>query len=393
MRPALAVCVLWVLACGAPPAATERPPPPRGTPLSEYLAAGDDAGVAPVVGTGTGFGDEAMILHVIDVGQGSATLLEFPCGAMLIDTGGEQNAAFDSEPVLLGYLDDFFARRTDLDRTLDALVITHPHIDHTRSIPAVLERYRVRHVIDNGDVRQDIGGKPQLYLHQWLHGRGGVGHADVSVASVGERGQTGPAIDPIGGCERSPIDPRITALWGAHLGREEVGHDPNDDSVVLRVDFGEASALLPGDIELLAIARISDRYADAPELLDADVYLVPHHGSRYSSAEHFVAAVSPTVAVVSMGPPDRHADTESPFTAYRFGHPNRDSIDHLAGAVSGRRAEPAQVMVGIRGGWRDREPEFERRRVDAAIYATGWDGHVVVTGYADGRLSVWTSGR
>jgi hypothetical protein len=52
-----------------------------------------------------------MTFHFIDIGQGDATLLEFPCGAVLIDTGGEQNELFDSNKALLAYLDAFFARR------------------------------------------------------------------------------------------------------------------------------------------------------------------------------------------------------------------------------------------------------------------------------------------
>src|SRR5438552_4155815 len=52
-----------------------------------------------------------MRAHFIDVGQGAATLLEFPCAAVLIDTGGEANGEFDSTDSLLDYLDDFFARR------------------------------------------------------------------------------------------------------------------------------------------------------------------------------------------------------------------------------------------------------------------------------------------
>jgi competence protein ComEC len=84
-----------------------------------------------------------MTFHFIDIGQGDATLLEFPCGAALIDTGGELNELFDSNKALLAYLDAFFARRKDLGGTLDLLLITHPHIDHNRSALAVLERYTV----------------------------------------------------------------------------------------------------------------------------------------------------------------------------------------------------------------------------------------------------------
>src|SRR5262249_5378331 len=56
-----------------------------------------------------------MRVHFIDVGQGASTLFEFPHDAVLVDTGGEQNAYIDSTKALTAYLDDFFTRRTDLD--------------------------------------------------------------------------------------------------------------------------------------------------------------------------------------------------------------------------------------------------------------------------------------
>lgn len=362
--------------------------------MEEYLAT-DAPDRPPVIPEGVGYGEDAMLLHFIDVGQGAATLVELPCGALLVDTGGEHNEQFDSERALLAYLDAFFARRTDLERTLDSLIITHPHIDHTRSIRAVLERYAVRNVVDNGDVREDLGGEPQLYLHRWLHGRD-VGHLDVGADDLPPEGLAGPVVDPIPACPRSEIDPGIRVLWGARLGREEVGHDPNDDSVVVRLDYGEASALLAGDIERLAIAWITKHYAAHPELLDADLYHVPHHGSRHSTAQHLVAAVSPLLAVISMGPYERHLRTDPEYSARSFGHPNRDALDHLRDpehGVRARRATPIEAMIGLRGAWKETPSEFERATIEEAIYATGWDGHIVVTAYPSGELTVWTAGR
>lgn len=97
-----------------------------------------------------------MRVHLIDVGAGAATLIEFPCAAMLVDTGGESGGDFDSTSILVKYLDDFFERRGDLAGTLDLLVLTHPHVDHTRGVRSVLERYRVKNAVTNG--RQGVMG-------------------------------------------------------------------------------------------------------------------------------------------------------------------------------------------------------------------------------------------
>ncbi|HKE19679.1 MAG TPA: MBL fold metallo-hydrolase [Kofleriaceae bacterium] len=385
----LAGAVLVAAGC-ARSARDQGPPPPRGKSMDAYLAdprpprpprpPRDDADV--------------MRLHVIDVGQGAAQLLEFPCGAILVDTGGEKNAQFDSEPALIGYLDRFFERRHDLDRTLALLVVTHPHIDHTRGIAAVLERYRVLNVLDNGDVREDEGGKPQLAMHQWLSQHPRVGHMDLGRGDIdGRDAATGPVIDPVGACAMSDVDPIVRALWSSDLGREEVGQNPNNDSVVVRVDFGDASVLLPGDIELLAIARLIRKFKDNPRMLDVDIYVVPHHGSRYSTTADLLAQVSPEVAVISAGPYERDLPGPDAYTARAFAHPNQVAIDQLTNrrsGVSGTRPKPVEVWVGQRGAWKSRPSQFQKRTVSAAVYSTGWDGTVVVTAYANGFIEVAT---
>src|SRR5688500_9249837 len=89
----------------------------------------------------------SMTAHFMDVGQGHATLLEFPCGAMLVDAGAA-DTAFTRR--LVDYLHRFFARRTDLNRTLNAVLITHNHIDHTRALRTIVDSFTVERYIDNG---------------------------------------------------------------------------------------------------------------------------------------------------------------------------------------------------------------------------------------------------
>jgi competence protein ComEC len=383
--------VAALTACATTGSQEGGPPPPRGKTMAEYLREQPPPAPQPRAGM---VAADTMKLHVIDVGQGTSLLLEFPCAAVLVDTGGEQNEQFDSVPVLIDYLERFFARRSDLHRTFALLVISHPHIDHTRGVEAVLSRYAVRNVVDNGDVRDDVGGKPQLALHAWLSKRKKkVRHLDLARSDIDPHdGLTSPVIDPVHGCKASKIDPIIRALWSGDVGREEIGQNPNNDSVVLRVDFGEASFLLPGDLELLAIARLVKMYAGNPQLLDADVYVVPHHGSRNSSTLDLVRRVSPEVAIISAGPYERYLQSEEEFTAHVFGHPNQVSIDHLLapGGVSGQRP-PIEAWVGVRGAWKEKKSEFAKRTIDRAIYSTGWDGTVVVTANASGFLQVTTS--
>lgn len=374
-----------------PDSTTTTPPPPKGKSYDDYLGKKQDQG-NPEKPPDTNDAN-SMVLHVIDIGQGMSLLLEFPCGAILYDTGGEKNEEFDSWTNLRDYLDAFFERRKDLGRTFSSLVISHPHLDHTRNIQAVIERYNVDNVVDNGAISGGVGIEGQVWMHDWVQEhKDTVGHIDVNAKDVPDNeGLTGPVIDPVHGCKASPIDPNIRVLWGGKES-EEVGDDPNDHSVMLRVDFGESSALLAGDVERLSIARLAKKYPGDHSLLDTDVYQVPHHGSRYSTASWLVEAVSPKVAVISCGPYER----DVPWTARKFGHPHRESIAHLMnekGGVLWPHPHPAKHMVGVRGAWKETPSEFEERLIDRAIYATGWDGNILVTMNANGWIHVETSGR
>ncbi|MCB9569318.1 MAG: MBL fold metallo-hydrolase [Myxococcales bacterium] len=389
----------WALAltCAACSSASERPAPPmEAGPL---YASNNPGAIVSHLPLNDDVGD-TMRMHFIDIGQGDATLLEFPCGAVLIDTGGEQNESFDSDQALRDYLDAFFARRPDLDRTIDLLLITHPHIDHMRSVMTVLETYRVRNVVDNGmtdaehhdDAHEDPGAEQQVRMHEWLAAHPEVGHLDVKASDITtDQGLVNEIIDPVGACGASTIDPKITVLWGAVT--EEIasyGLNPNNHSVVARVDFGKSSAMFTGDLELVGLSRLASKYNRNREIFDVDVYQVGHHGSKNATIHYMMEMMSPTLAVISMGPYERI----HPWTARKYGHPNIIALEHLVHpkhGVLGWREKPIEAWVGIKGAWKDERQEvFERRTISKAIYATGWEGTVVVSAGASGQLAVDT---
>src|SRR6185503_2342496 len=85
----------------------------------------------------------------------------------------------------------------------------------------------------------------------------------------------------------------------------------NNDSIVLRMQYGERAILLTGDIEQNAERSL----LASQELLHADVIKVPHHGSKTSSTEAFVAATKPQLAIISVG------------RTSQFGHPHKEVVD------------------------------------------------------------------
>jgi competence protein ComEC len=76
-------------------------------------------------------------VHYINVGQADAILLEFDHAAMMIDAGGEATRSAEEKTHLVAYLNKFFERRPDLNRTIHTIIISHPHKDHTMRLPDV----------------------------------------------------------------------------------------------------------------------------------------------------------------------------------------------------------------------------------------------------------------
>jgi competence protein ComEC len=118
----------------------------------------------------------SMTAHFINIGQGESVLLEFPCGAMLIDAGAQDAAA---RTRLVAYLNKFFTRRADLHRTLNTILLTHDRIDHDFALRAVIENFTVEHFVDNGLLSGP--GAPNL---TWLRSEVTSGHRHVQIEEI-----------------------------------------------------------------------------------------------------------------------------------------------------------------------------------------------------------------
>jgi beta-lactamase superfamily II metal-dependent hydrolase len=349
--------------------------------------------------SGGALGQEArMRVHVIDVGQGSASLIEFPCGTMLIDTGGEATTwkvgdyvkVFGGANAAVSYVQGFFNARAEFEPRLDLLLLTHPHIDHTGGVPQVLRQFRPRHVVDNGEQRDGSGIGEQVAAATYASSNAGVERWFVREATIPDGvGLTNGTIDPIA-C--AGVDPLIRVLWGTAESdpdwhRSEYA-DQNNHSVVVRIDYGEASILFTGDLEesekgrSAGIERLLAKYGDS-ELLDVDVYHVGHHGSANGNTTALAREVSPEIAVLSHGPA---CSQRRGFSAWGHRHPRKETIDELVPTVTGSRP-PKSVRI-----YDDRLNRWETRTLTQAIYTTGWDGTLVLEATADGVWRVVAEG-
>lgn len=335
-------------------------------------------------------GEAKMTAHFIDVGQGLSALLEFPCGAVLIDAGGDE----ESENDLLAYLEGFFDRRPDLNRTIETIFVTHPHIDHTRAIPEVVQAFTVHNYVDDGKV--ESSGRHEV---KWVRDNAHTGGRSIRVSEIDDAdivaiasstsGITNESIDPVH-CQT--CDPKIQVLSGQL--EDNPGwpaaefKNANNHSLVIRVDFGESSFLFTGDLEEPAIETMVDYYLD-PEFLgdkvsalDVDVYQVGHHGSYNGTTASLIDAMTPEMAVISCGNWDDGKDPARSFSTYAYGHPRGTLIELLEDGIDAQRASPVTAKVATAA------KRFTNRTITDAIYATAWDGTVKVEAHLDGRIEV-----
>lgn|GEM_PF-1085716 len=331
-----------------------------------------------------------MRVHFIDVGQGDATLFEFPCGVMLVDAGGEMRSetethpGFSSADRLEEYLDGFFDQRTDLDPVIDLFAISHPHIDHTRGIRVLEDRFPIAHMIDNGTSTFGSGLAQQRRLRKSVQLDPAAEYAGLQGPVMVPADADLAVVDPIGACGAGGGDPQIRVLKAPDVEPSQ-RHDVNDQSLVIRVDFGESSVLLTGDLEEHGIEELLADYATRPDLLAADVHQAGHHGSSNGSTDELAEAIAPGVLVFSMGPRMRPGK----FTADAFGHPREEAFDMFQAQVSCDR-DPVTRELGKKKR-RNRPRGWRSERFGEAIFGTGWEGSIVLTLDADGGIDGWTA--
>jgi len=335
---------------------------------------------------------QTMRLHFINVGQGAATLVEFPCAAVLIDTGGETNDQFKSTDELTKYLKSFFESRSDLHNTLASLILTHPHIDHTRGVKTVLAKFRVQNGVTDGlttgsgRAGQNLLRKAATESIQSDDENEHMGYFEVTRDVLPARtGLTNNVIDPVR-CEQQKIDPQITALWGgtkkapANWKAAEF-NNANNHSLAIRVDFGKSSFLVAGDLEDAGITDLLAKYKGTKKL-QVDVYQVGHHGAKNATTDAYLKTLQPKMAVIQMGTPDR----QLMWTAWAYGHPRKVAVDLLQEYVSGTRAKKSvQVATAAK--------VFAPESMAKGIYATGWDGALVLEADTNGNWSVVDGGK
>ncbi len=235
----------------------------------------------------------SLKITVLDVEHGDAILLQDDKRNIMVDVGDSKN-----RQLLEQKLSKYGVNR------IKSVIVSHHHKDHMGNIFTVAGRYGVSNIYDNGNVNN--GNKNSIKLHNILS----KGEYNNRVLKSGDVVQIdkGYYFEVLSPGEFLQADKRIK-------------NDQNNNSVVLKLHYGDFTMLLTGDIEAPTEALLYKKYGSS---LKSDVLKVGHHGSKTSSYYKFIEQVKPQYALISCGD----------FVKYH--HPNKNvvgSLEHLGAKV------------------------------------------------------------
>lgn len=262
-----------------------------------------------------------MRIHMIDVGNADAILIEQGENTMLIDAGTP------------GVADDIIEYISSLGITkLDVVVGTHPHNDHMGGMAKVLENIEVDTVYV-----PDILDMKSLQSKLWYNN-----FIDV-INEIDDRRNEGVKEENQESIWHFPKDQNgdfvsfyLGEAFVQFMGPSEDEYsNENNYSIVMRVSYGDVDVLLSGDAEALAEKEV---LATGYEL-NSEIYKVGHHGSDTSSSETFVQMIDPDYALISCG------------YGNSFDHPCKETMELLEkeGVKVYRTDESGTVVVTTDG--------------------------------------------
>ena len=246
----------------------------------------------------------------LDVGQGDATLLNFPGSKQVLIDGARG-----------GFVTEEIKKRMPAnDRNIEYVVATHPDADHIGGFASVADSFTIGRFIRT---KATSSSATFTSLEEKLKGK----NIKIDYAAKGDHLTFAPSATG-------------ELLWPP----ENIeGLSSNDSSIVLKIDYKNACALFTGDVELEAQNQILAAYPK--DYLKCELYKIPHHGSGGALNMGFLEAVSPKYATISAGKNNS------------YGHPAQTVLDALGkiAALISRSDELGTIdFVTSGGSWTKR---------------------------------------
>jgi competence protein ComEC len=292
-----------------------------------------------------------LTVRVLDVGpvNGDSILITSPAGkTVLVDAGDttKGKAVVDA------------LKRNNIQQ-LDYFIATHPHPDHIGGSAEVFKAVKVLNVIDNGQGPnipaslvppapksvqppsksvQSVAKKPAAKSPPSLTKFYDDYKAGLTASNAHyETAKLGAKYDLGGGALLTVLAPSEPFFTKEQM--KTGGNEPNANSIVVRLDYGNFSMLLAGDAEEQTEHRLLTKELN----LEARVLKIGHHGSKYASSADFLKRVKPEIAIVSCG------------AWNRYGHPSQMVLDRLKAAnVKLYRTDlHGEITITTRGGASD----------------------------------------
>ena len=226
-----------------------------------------------------------LTVKMLNVGQGDAVLIQTEEQNVLIDTSD-----LDEQDKLRAEL-----KKAGIAR-IDKVILTHPHADHIGGMPVLLKEFQVGEVYDNG-----MPSTSKVYLgYMKMLKQQNISRKALKAGDVLELG--------------SGVSFRVFAPTEAaqQEGRQKgYKHDPNNESIVGKLVYGEFSMMFTGDAEKKEEAPVLAAYGGD---VRAKILKSGHHGSKTSSSPEFLRAVAPEAVLISCG------------AGNDYGHPHKETM-------------------------------------------------------------------
>ncbi len=227
-------------------------------------------------------GKGLLVVTFLDVGQGDAAIIRTPTEETILIDGGPDRTVLTKLAKYIPWT----------ERTIDLVVVSHPHADHLTGLNYVLERYKVRHVL----MTDAVHTTPEYLRFLELLKEKNI---PITLAVTGRKFEFGQGVS-------------LEVIWP----REKFGGqrltDLNDSSLVNKIIYGTSVVLFTGDTPQENEQAILTTGLD----IKAQILKVSHQGSKTSSTSEFIKAVAPGAAIISVGPNS-------------YGHPHAEVVSRL----------------------------------------------------------------